>query len=169
MQATGESYYERDKGKELGAFGFWLGTEHPVYDVISDKLPRSREPYAYYVRVADLTGFIRIIRPILEERMADSQLVGHSGELKITFFRDGLKLVFEEGRLVDVNRWKPEPLGQPGDAAFPDLVFLQLLFGYRSFEELNYAFADCFPEKEETTTLLNILFPKQTSNVWAVS
>ena len=121
------------------------------------------------MRVADLAGFIRLIKPALEERLADSQLVGHSGELKITFFRDGLKLVFEEGNLVEVERWKPEPLGQPGDAAFPDLVFLQLLFGYRSFEELEFAFADCYPEKEEATMLLNILFPKQTSKIWPVS
>ena len=169
MKATGEVYYERDKGKELGAFGFWLGTEHPVYDVLSGKLPRSREPYAFYVRVADLAGFIRHLAPVLEERLADSQLVGHSGELKITFFRDGLKLVFKEGGLVEIERWKPDPLGQPGDAAFPDLVFLQLLFGYRSFEELNYAFVDCYPENEEATVLLNVLFPKQTSNVWPVS
>lgn len=169
MKATGEAYYERDKGKEWGAFGFWLGTEHPVYDVISDKLPRSREPYAYYVRVADLVGFIRHIAPVLEERLADSQLVGYSGKFKITFFRDGLKLVFKDGSLVEVERWKPEPLGQPGDAAFPDLVFLQLLFGYRSFEELNYAFADCYPENDDATGLLNVLFPKQTTNVWPVS
>jgi hypothetical protein len=169
MKATGEAYYERDKGKEWGAFGFWLGTEHPVYDAISGKLPRSREPYAYYVRVADLVGFIRHIAPVLEERLADSQLVRHSGELKITFFRDGLKLVFKEGNLVEVERWKPEPLGQSGDAAFPDLVFLQLLFGYRSFEELNYAFADCYPENDDVTGLLNVLFPKQTTNVWPVS
>jgi len=169
MKATGEAYHERDKGREWGAFGFWLGTEHPVYDAISGKLPRSREPYAYYVRVADLVGFIRHIAPVLEERLADSQLVGHSGELKITFFRDGLKLVFKEGNLVEVERWKPEPLGQSGDAAFPDLVFLQLLFGYRSFEELNYAFADCYPENDDATGLLNVLFPKQTTNVWPVS
>jgi hypothetical protein len=169
LKATGETYYRRDKGKEFGAFGFWLGTEHPVYDVISDSLPRWREPYAFYVRVADLAGFIRHITVELEGRLADSALVGHSGELKITFYRDGLRLVFKDGMLVKVERWKPEPLGQSGDAAFPDLVFLQLLFGYRSFEELEYAFADCYADNNEATALLNILFPKQASNVWPVA
>jgi hypothetical protein len=169
IKATGENHYKRDKGKELGAFGFWLGTEHPVYDVISDSLPRWREPYAFYVRVADLARFILHIAAELEERLADSALVGHSGELKITFFRDGLRLVFKDGILVGVERWEPEPLGQSGDAAFPDLVFLQLLFGYRSFEELEYAFADCYSDSDEATALLNILFPKQASNVWPVT
>ena len=169
MKATGDSNAKRDKGRELGAFGFWLGTEHPVYDVIPSKLAREREPYAFFVRVADLAGFIRHIAVELEDRLADSALVGHSGELKITFFRDGLRLVFKDGKLVQVERWKPEPLGQSGDAAFPDLVFLQLLFGYRSFEELEYAFADCYSDNEEATVLLNVLFPKQASNVWPVA
>jgi hypothetical protein len=48
-------------------------------------------------------------------------------------------------------------------------VFLQLLFGYRSFEELEYAFADCYADNNEATALLNILFPKQASNVWPVA
>ena len=169
LKATGETYYQRDKSKEFGAFGFWLGTEHPVYDVISDSLPRWREPYAFYLRVADLAGFIRHIAAELEGRLADSALVGHNGELKITFYRDGLRLVFKDGVLAKVERWKPEPLGQSGDAAFPDLVFLQLLFGYRSFEELEYAFADCYADSNEATALLNILFPKQASNVWPVA
>jgi hypothetical protein len=169
MKATGDSNAKRDNGRGLGAFGFWLGTEHPVYDVIPSKLAREREPYAFFVRVADLAGFIRHIAVELEDRLADSALVGHSGELKITFFRDGLRLVFKDGKLAKVERWKPEPLGQSGDAAFPDLVFLQLLFGYRSFEELEYAFVDCYSDNEEATVLLNVLFPKQASNVWPVA
>ena len=52
-----------------------------------------------------------------------------------------------------------------GAAAFPDLTFLQLLFGYRSFEELQYAFADC----DEAQALLTALFPKQASGVWPVA
>jgi hypothetical protein len=49
-------------------------------------------------------------------------------------------------------------------AAFPPLVFLQLLFGYRSLAELRYAFPDC-EASHEGTLLLNALFPKQPSLV----
>ena len=55
-----------------------------------------------------------------------------------------------------------------GDARFPDLTLLQLLFGYRSLEELEYAFADCGAETHEARVLLNSLFPKQPSAVYTV-
>lgn len=169
MAATGKVFANQAGAKEIGAFGFWLGDDHPVYKVIPDRLPRVRKPYAWYVRIPDLPGFLNLITPALEQRIAKSPLVGYSGEIKITFYRDGLHLVFEQGRLVEINRWKPQPLGHSGQAAFPDLTFLQLLLGYRSLEELKYAFVDCWTHTDEATALLNVLFPKQVSNLWPIS
>lgn len=169
MAATGKTYAENAKEREFGAFGFWLGLDHPVYHVIPDRLPRIREPYAWYVRIPDLPGFLELITPVLERRMAESPLAGYSGELKITFYRDGLGLVFEQGRLVKIKKWKPIPQGHSGQAAFPDRTFIQLLLGYRSLDELKYAFADCWTHTDEATAILNVLFPKQISNVWPVA
>ncbi len=98
-QATGEAYAARDKKEPFGAFGFWLGSDHPVYHAMADRLPRDRKPYAWYLRVPDLPGFIRLIAPVLEERLAQSIMAGHSGEMKISFYRTGMRLVFEKGRL----------------------------------------------------------------------
>jgi hypothetical protein len=151
------------------AFGFWLGTDHPVYRVIPDRLPRQRPPYAFYVRVADLPDFLRTISPILEKRLASSSIAGYNGELKITFYRSGLRLAFEKGKLTAAEPYKPNPVGHSGNAAFPELTFLQLLFGYRSLEELRYAFVDCWAGNDEVSVLLNTLFPKQASLVWAIS
>jgi hypothetical protein len=66
-----------------------------------------------------------------------------------------------------VERWAP---GEDGTSApaFPGLTFLQLLFGYRSLAELDYAFADCVVTGEVGRVLLDALFPKQASNVWPV-
>ena len=89
-------------------------------------------------------------------------MVGHTGELKISFYRNGLRLAFEKGRLTQVDLWKPTD-SEEGSAAFPNLTFLQLLFGYRSLEELDYAFADCWTKNDEARALLKILFPKQPS------
>jgi hypothetical protein len=170
LQATGETYpTEQGKKEEFGSFGFWLGSEHPVYQAIPDKLPRTRRPYAWYVRVPDIAGFIRHIGPFLERRLAASPMVGHSAELKLTFYRSGLRLVFEKGRLVESNNWEPTPQLGSGDAAFPALTFLQLLFGYRSLDEIKYAFADCWTANDEATALLNSLFPKQASSVWPIA
>jgi hypothetical protein len=170
LQSTGEAYSTED-GKDLDfeAFGFWLGGEHPVYQVIPDKLSRVRHPYAWYMRVPDLPGFLELITPVLEKRLKESPMVGHSGELKITFYGDGIRLVFEKGRLTGIEKWKPEPTLNSGDAGFPDLTFLQLLFGYRDLSELKYAFADCWAKEDLVSVLLDILFPKKVSQVWPLS
>jgi hypothetical protein len=159
---------EGEKG-EFESFGFWMGSEHPVYQVITDKLPRVREPYAWYLRVPDLPAFLRLIIPVLEDRLAVSAMCGHSGELNISFYNSGVRLVFEAGQINLIDGWNPTPQGHSGDAAFPGLTFFQLLFGYRSLAELRYAFVDCFARHDTAQALLNGLFPKQPSNVWAVS
>lgn len=168
--ATGEARAAKEgKQAEFGAFALNFGDEHPSYQVFGDSLPRIREPYAYYMRIPDLPGFVRLIAPALEEHLQDSPYAGHSGELKIGFYRDGLLLGFEAGRLVKVEAYKPHPYGHSADAAFPDLTFLQLLFGRRTVDELHYAFADCFYNGDVTHGLLNALFPKQASDVWVLS
>lgn len=170
LQSTGESYSTEDgKDVDFEAFGFWLGSEHPVYQVIPERLSRIRHPYAWYLRVPDLTGFLALIAPELEKRLMESPMVGHSGEVKITFYGDGIRLVFEKGRLVGIEAWKPEPTPNSGDAGFPDLTFTQLLFGYRDLNELKYAFADCWAKEDQVAVLLDFLFPKKVSQIWPLS
>lgn len=169
LYATGEAYAARDGKADLfAAFGFWLGEDHPVYQVLGDAAPRLRKPYAWYLRVPDLPDFVSLIAPALEKRLAISPYAGHSGELKITFYQRGLLLVFEAGRLVKASDWRPAPRWESGDAAFPGLTFLQLLFGYRSLEELEFAFPDCWWDGDEAGGLLRALFPRQVSNLWPV-
>jgi hypothetical protein len=168
LWAVGEEWAARDPKQELEQFAFWLGAEHPAYQVFGDQLPETRQPYAWYVRVANLPRFLRHLAPVVERRLADSYLSGHTGQLHISSYRDGLQLKFENGRLTAVEPWQPTRDKQ-GDAAFPDLTFLQLLFGYRSLEELKRAFADCWTANSEGRALLEALFPKMPSEVWPVS
>ena len=62
------------------------------------------------------------------------------------------------------NRWASQ---RQFDAIFPGLVFLQLVFGFRSTDDLEYAFADCRAGVGETRALLEAMFPKGASNTWA--
>jgi hypothetical protein len=155
-------------GKNHPGFTFLLGQDHPVYQVMGNDLPSYRKPYAYFMRVPDLAGFIRLIAPALEKRLASSIAPGHSGELKISFYKNGLRLLFEKGKLVSVEDWKPSH-DEWGSAAFPDLTFLQVLFGYRSFAELHESFADCWWHNEKDRALVDILFPKKISNVIGIA
>jgi hypothetical protein len=156
-------------GKPVSSYGFWLGLNHPSYEVFREKLPRIRDPYAFFLRVPDLAGFLRLVTPVLENRLAASELViGHTGKLRLNFYRSGVELNFERGRMTGIDSFIPTS-SQDGDAAFPDLSFLQLLFGYRSFDELQLSFADCWDRSEEARVLVNMLFPKQPSFVLPVA
>jgi hypothetical protein len=163
----GQEYAKRD-GKTCTSFGFMLGAQHPVYEALGKHLPSVTKPYAYYLRVADLVGFLNHVKPALEKRIAESIAVGHSCEIKISFYRDGLRLVLENGKLTQVESWKPSP-EDGGDTAFPEHTFLQILFGYRSLDELRQSFPDCWYDREETRALINILFPKKLSDVFPVA
>ncbi len=166
---TGETYSKRDgKPQVRSAYGFWFGSEHPSYDIFRERLPRRRDPYAWYIRVPDLPKFLRHIAPALERHIAESAIVGYSGEVKISFYRTGLRLMLEKSRLTAIEAWQPNP-GDWGAAAFPDLSFLQLVFGYRTFEELEQSYADCWYKDDETRVLLSTLFPKKASSVMFVN
>jgi hypothetical protein len=170
LRATGEAYAKKQAGNVTwDSFGFWLGSEHPVYHVLSERLPRQRKPYAWFVRLADIPGFLKHIRPVLENRLDKSPMAGYDGEIKISFYRTGLRLVIETGSLKTIETWQPTPVGHAGDAGFPNLTFLQLLFGYHSLEELANFLPDVYIHKQEAEPLLNSLFPKQASDIWAIS
>jgi hypothetical protein len=167
LWAKGQEYAKRD-GLECNSFGFVLGAAHPAYEALGNRLPTIRDPYAWYLRVPDLRGFLNHIKPVLEKRLADSIAAGHSHEILVSFYRTGLRIRIEHGTITAIESWKPSP-SEEGDAAFPDLTFLQMLFGYRSFKELEYIFADCWCFSEDVRVLLNILFPKKLSNVYPVA
>lgn len=179
LLATGEDYAARD-GKRFGALSFWLlGAGHPVDRMFPAQGPRRAT--ALYVRVPRLAGFLARVAPVLERRLADSPFARHDGELRLSFYRDGLRLVLEGGRLASAEAWTPttrltgQEWGMPSaderraSAMFPGLSFLQLLFGHRSLEELEAAFPDCIVRTNEARGLLTALFPKQPSHVWAIA
>ena len=156
--------------RESGAYpfsriAFYLGGSHPVYTVLEKSMPITKEaPYAWYVRVADLPQFIRLIAPALERRLASSVVAGYSGELRFDFYRGGLRMAFEQGRLRAVEDWRRPIWDANEDARFPPLVFLQLLFGYRSLDALRAAFPDV-RVNENVEVLVTTLFPYRPSRV----
>ena len=173
MLAAGEARAAAQRDHDAAApvtcegFGFWLGASHPLYEGAGDRLPRVREPYAWQIRVPDVLKFLRHIAPVLERRLAASVAAGHTGELRVSAYRNGIKLRFEHGRLAEIAPWQPSPEAE-GEAAFPDQTFLQLLFGYRSLAELRAAFKDCWTDGDEAPVLLNALFPRRDSQFWEI-
>lgn len=149
-----------NRPKPVDNISFNLGHDHPIYDALGGQLEKQMPAYAWYIRVPDLPGFLRTITPVLEKRLAASVLAGHSGTVRLNFYHSQLTLVFVGGKLQEMGSYEPNNT-YDADALFPDLTFLQLVFGYRSLDELDHARADCGVENAETAVLLNILFPKQ--------
>jgi len=158
--------YAQVENKPCEIFSFAFGARHPAYDALGIVLPGFLEPYAWYLRVPDLIGFLNHIKPALEKRLAESIACGHSGEYLIGMYPKGIKLILERGR-IEFEPWKPDHADH-GNAGFPALTFLQILFGYRSFEELKYAFPDCWWDDDGTRIVVNALFPKKYSNVYGI-
>jgi hypothetical protein len=169
LKEIGLSFAKRDsteeKTAELKALDFKLGEDHPAYHVHPWALSHTKPPYAYYMRVPDVPDFLSMVSPVLEELLAQSYAAGYSGELKLTFYKKGVILTFEEGKVKAVEAWD-KPAQEDASALFPDMTFLQLLLGYRSCDELNAAFPDCYSYKNDAEVLLRILFPKKPSRVY---
>jgi len=173
LHATGEEYVRRDGGEYSGGFALSLGVEHPAYGAMADRLPVVEPPDAWYLRVPDLPDFLRHVAPALEQRLKETIGAAHTGDLVLGFVHGGLRMRLEEGRISSVESRTPtqddlSATDATVDALFPELVFLQLLFGFRSLEEIEYAYPDCKVTSNEARALLGALFPKRHSMVYAI-
>jgi len=154
------------EGKTCSRIVLPLGVHHPIYEVLDPRRVSLINHYAYYMRVPDVPGFLHLITPVLEKRFAESCCAGHSGELKVSFYRDGFSLQFVNGKISGISRYSPVDW-LDGDAFFPGKTFLHLLFQSRSLKDLNTFYADC-RFNNTGYALLNALFPCSPSAVWAI-
>lgn len=152
------------RDKPINQINFTLGSSHPLYAALEPQLGAGRPPYAWYVRVADVAAFLRHIAPIFAPRLAQSVMAGYSDTLRLSFYRQHLEMVFEQGELVAVEPYTPDDYFDC-DAFFPEQTFLHLLLGHRSLAEVRHMWADCYARQEETAVLLNALFPKRPSAI----
>ena len=150
---------------EATGIQFMLGREHPVYSGLPRSYVREEPVYAWYIRVPNLITFLRHIQPALEKHLIGTIAEGYTGELKLNFYRSGIHFTFERGRVTNLTDWTPEDV-ETGDAAFPDLTFLQLLCGRCRTEELTSHFVDCWTNGTTPAVLLDCLFPQFKSEIW---
>ncbi|MCK4786042.1 MAG: GNAT family N-acetyltransferase [Desulfobacteraceae bacterium] len=168
MEKLGKELAKDDEHLEFGGFRFTLGGEHPAYDVLPKRMPKVVDPTAWYIRLPDLSGFLMHIKPILEKRLADSPAVGHTGDLKLSFYPNGVKLIFDRGKLMSVEHFSPVHI-YDGDMVFPELTFLRSLFGHTSPHKLEKDVDECYSLSDHGWALVGFLFPEKVSNVWEIS
>lgn len=166
LRAYGEALPTRGPDTPpLNEFDFNLGRTHPLYDAMGKELaPLVHEPYAWYIRMPDVPAFIRRIQPVLEARLADSNMAGFCGELKLDFYRGGLRMVLDAGKITAVEAWKPPTYGDHADGGSPPLLFLHVLLSYRGVDEVDKLYPD-FWVNNKARQLLRILFPPLPSKI----
>lgn len=162
MFANGELPCNELQGLELA-----LERDHPLYRAIPNDWVREIKASPWYIRIPDMVAFLRRIRPALEAHLVGTLAEGYSGVLNLNFYRSGIRMRFERGRILAIENWMPCEVWQ-GDARFPDSSFLQLVCGWRRFRDISEIFADCCGT-HESALLLDSLFPPCTGKVWVMA
>ena len=168
LRATGEAYEQQHGTERFEQIRFLLEHDHPLYEAMPNAVVESQRPDDWYIRVPDVPAFLRRVTSVLEQRLAGSVASGYTGEVRLNFYREGVLLSLKDGRLERADPWA-RPDRHDASASFPELTFLQLLFGHRSFTELEAFFPDCYARDEEGRVLVNALFPKRPSLVWGLA
>lgn len=163
LSAIQDRYIDEDGHCHLTQITLEIGTHHAVYDAIPDIITPALRPSAWYIHLPDEARFIQHIKPILEKRLSESNMRGLTSTTKINLATHELTIHIRHGEIFLITSTR-FIFGDEPNATFPPYVFNQLVMGYRSLAEIQYAYPDCLSDTE-TTLLLNILFPKKPSFV----
>ena len=149
-----------------GEFVFMLGRENPAYAMLPNLVTSSLQGYAWYLRVPDLAAFLRHVRPALESHILGTPAEGYTGTLTLDFFHSGLttRIRIEDGSRQSLHSKAKRKISS-SDASFPDLTFLQLLGGRRTYAQLRESYPDC-SATPTAQALLAALFPPFSGNLW---
>lgn len=117
--------------------------------------------YSWQIHVADLAALLRALAPVLEDRLAASPFAGMTGEIRLCFFRDSVRLSFVRGNVDAVAAEGPAQ----GRINFPPLKIIPLIFGHRSVEDLRAAHPDLHVDTAYKL-LIETLFPQTPAFIY---
>jgi predicted acetyltransferase len=117
--------------------------------------------YAWQLRVTDYVKMFGKMKPLLESRLAHSMYCRLTETLGFNFRSFTIEVACEDGRIVSIHRMEGGPRSPIG---LNPTVFVQLLTGYRSREELETAFPDMRIAVSHRR-LIDVLFPKLPSYI----
>ena len=132
-------------------------TEHLVSLGATKRLPT----YAWQVRVTDYLKIFQKLKPLLECRLANSMYRSLTETLDFNFRRFTIRLNLQGGKVVDIQRLET---GERSPIGLNPVVFVQLLMGYKSREELELAVPDMRIAVSHKH-VVDVLFPKFPSYI----
>lgn len=117
--------------------------------------------YAWQLRVTDYVKIFQKMTPLLESRLANSMYCRLTETLGFNFRSFTIEVACKDGRIVSIQRMESGPRSPIG---LNPTVFVQLLTGYRSREELETVFPDVRIAVSHRH-LIDVLFPKLPSYI----
>jgi predicted N-acetyltransferase YhbS len=127
---------------------------------------RDEGAYAWQIHVPDAAALLRALAPVLERRVAASPLAGLTQDVRISLYRETVRLRFEAGKVIEVanvgfTTWHEEPI------RLPPLQFVPLVLGYRTWQELKATLPDV-DVAPKARLLADTLFPKTASFIYTI-
>jgi GNAT superfamily N-acetyltransferase len=167
IKAFIDTYYQ-DKSEFKPDYLYFDSGQHPALDLLISKTWGAvKRPdvnlYAWYLRVENMARFLKHIAPVLERRLEHSGAHRYTGTLTISFYDlTGVEIEFTNGQITDVNQRRFDIY--EGDAKFPYHTFLNIVFGHRTFEELQLTLPEIWVTRK-ASVLLTAMFPRQRSTL----
>jgi len=109
--------------------------------------------------VTDYVSIFRVMKPLLEERLAASSFHNLTERLNFNFRRYIIQMSIENGVITEIQRLET---GETCPIGLNPLVFTQLLLGHRNGHELEMNYPD-FRAQDTHRQLVDVLFPKLPS------
>jgi predicted acetyltransferase len=121
--------------------------------------------YAWQIRIMDYAKILMKMKPLFEKRLAGSSSFSHLTEkLNFNFYRFNVQINVENGVIADVRE---TDTCEDRTIRLNPLVFVKLLLGYRSREELEMMYPDVIVRPSHKK-LIDLLFSKLPSYVHCV-
>jgi hypothetical protein len=117
--------------------------------------------YAWQIRITDYAEILWKMKPLFEKRLADSMYCRLTETLDFNFRSFTIRMTVKDGEVLEISKIESggrSPLG------FNPLVFVKLLLGDKSRDELEAAYPDCRADASHRH-LVDVLFPKLPSYI----
>ncbi len=133
-----------------------LSHEDEFSKYLSDLGATKNKPYGWQIKILDPQGFLEKLGSALEKRLLNSEYRGLTKELRLNFWKYKIMLSFKDGKLESAE-YVDEAKRVFGLNPYASI---QLFFGYRSREDLEYAYPD-FYVRGGNDKLVDTLFPRR--------
>ena len=120
-------------------------------------------PYAWQIRVPDYAAVFWKMKPLFDSRLAESSYRHLTEKFNFNFRRYTIQVNVEDGSIREIEKLDTN---EDRTIGLNPLVFVQLLLGHRSRQELEMIYPD-FRIRQSHKHLIDVLFPKSTSHIHA--